>query len=74
MIFIFALQLTLGGKLDICGRDDLFLLFTISGPAGLALNNAPPFQISGHALAGGGGPRCHGPLHWPCNKVLKPNF
>ena len=24
----FALHLTLGGKVEICGRDDLFLLFT----------------------------------------------
>ena len=47
----FAFHLTLGGKLDICGRDDLFfLLITTSGPAGLALKCGYPFfQISGHA-------------------------
>ena len=53
IIIFFALHLSLGGKLDICGRDDLFLLFIVSDPAGLALNCAPlplPFKFLGTPL------------------------
>ena len=49
--FFFALHLSLGGKLEVCGRDDLFLLFTIFGPAGLAFNYPPPlFKFLGTLL------------------------
>ena len=52
LTFFFALHLTLGGKSDICGSDHLFLPFTISGPAGLALNCTPPppFKFLGTPL------------------------
>ena len=48
---LFALRLSLGGKLDICGRDDLLFCSSLY-PALLAWLQNPPlplFQISGHA-------------------------
>ena len=48
--FSLSTSIYLGGKLDICGPDDLFfLLFTISGSAGLFFNCAPHLQISEYA-------------------------
>ena len=49
MTFFVALHLTLGRKMDICGRVNLFFaLHLILGEKPTA-SNCPPYQIPGHA-------------------------
>ena len=47
----FALHLSLGGKLDICGCNDPVFALHYIRPSwlGFKLRPPPPFQISGHA-------------------------